>query len=379
MRGRTTRIAAGIVTAVGTLAFASPAMAGTRIVDDDHLQCPDAQYSSIETAVQSAAPGDTIQVCAGTYNETVHVDKPSLKLYSTPRQAAVIKAPPTVVLNAPKAIVDISAPDVRLNDFTITGPGPGGCDSLEYGVFVGAPTGQAWNGGPDDIRDNRVTLIRDEPFSGCQNGIGVRVGSRFLQRPAKATVYGNFIDRYQKGGVVVDGPSTTGDVQQNRIQGAGPTDANAQNGIQLSRGANSDTQQNIVLDNSYTGPPVFSATGILLFQETGSGVDVKQNEATRNDDNLNASDTTGTVIEQNDFYKSSLYDGIFMDSDTSGNLIRVNYLRNNVLFDCQDEGLGNVWQNNDGVTQNRPGLCAPNGGEKPGRQRDPNRHVQPFL
>ena len=68
-----------------------------------------------------------------------------------------------------------------------------------------------------------------------------------------------------------------------------------------------------------------------------------------------------------------------MDSDTSGNLIRVNYLRNNVLFDCQDEGLGNVWQNNDGVTQNRPGLCAPNGGEKPGRQRDPNRHVQPFL
>ncbi|MEA2352213.1 MAG: hypothetical protein QOJ14_627, partial [Thermoleophilaceae bacterium] len=85
-----------LVAAVALLAFAAPASAATRTVDDDHLQCPDAQYTSIEAAVQSAAPGDTVQVCAGTYQETVTVDKANLKLYSTPRQAAIIRAPAVI-------------------------------------------------------------------------------------------------------------------------------------------------------------------------------------------------------------------------------------------------------------------------------------------
>jgi nitrous oxidase accessory protein NosD len=368
MRDRT-KLCAIALGVVGTLAFAAPASAGQLVVDDDHLQCPSAQYTSIQTAVQSAAPGDTIQVCAGLYQETVTVDKPGLKLYSTPRQAAVIKAPP-VIPTLTGAIVDVTATSVKLERFTITGPGGGPCNSLRYGVFVG-------NNGSADIRDNRITEIRDNPFSGCQNGVAVRIGSQFLGQVGHGTVYGNFIDRYQKGGVVVDGPGTTATVQQNRIQGVGPTPIIAQNGIQLSRGAAADADQNIVLDNSYT-LPAFSSTGILLFQESGN-VDVDQNEATRNDDNLAAYETTGTVIEHNDFWKSTLYDGIYMNDDTEGNLIRLNYLRNNAMFDCEDAGGANTWQNNDGVTSNPPGLCSPDGGEKPGRQRDPNRHVQPFL
>jgi nitrous oxidase accessory protein NosD len=368
MRGSGRRSALSVA-ALALLAFAAPAGAANRVVDDDHLQCPSAQFTSIQAAVQSAAPGDTVQVCAGLYQETVTVDKP-LKLFSSPRQAAVIKAPP-VIPTVTGAIVDVTAPDVRLERFTITGPGGGPCNSLRYGVFVG-------NNGSADIRDNRITEIRDNPFSGCQNGVGVRIGSQFLGEVGHGTVYGNLIDRYQKGGVVVDGPGTTATVQQNRIQGVGPTPTIAQNGIQLSRGATGSAQQNIVLDNSYSGPPVASSTGILLFQESG-GVDAAQNEATRNDDNLGAYDTTGTVVERNDLYRASLYDGIYMNDDASGNLIRLNYLRNNPLFDCQDANGGNTWQNNDGVTSDPPGLCSPDGGEKPGRQRDPNRHVQPFL
>lgn len=369
MKGTHRRLTLGMAS-VFLFAFASPAFAGTRIVDDDHAQCPDAQFTSIEAAVQSAGPNDTVQVCAGTYQETVTVDKPGLKLYSTPRQAAVIKAPP-VIPTATGAIVDITAPGVNLERFTITGPGGGPCNSLRYGVFVGG-------GGSAQITDNRITEIRDNPFGGCQNGVGVRVGSQFLQQVGHATVFGNFIDRYQKGGVVVDGPNSTATVQQNRVVGAGPTGTIAQNGIQISRSADADVLQNIVEDNSFSGPPIASSTGILLYQVAGRGVDVQNNEATRNDDNLGAYETTGTVIEQNDFWKSSLYDGIYMNDDTSGNLLRVNYLRNNTLFDCEDAG-SNTWQNNDGVTQNRPGLCAPNGGEKPGRQREPTRRVQPYL
>lgn len=365
------RLVLALATGVAVLAFAASANAAQWIVDDDHLQCPGAQFTSIQAAVQAASPGDSVQVCAGTYQETVTVDKAGLKLYSTPRQAAIIKAP-AIIPTATGAIVDVTAPGVRIERFTITGPGGGPCNSLRYGVFVG-------NNGSADIRDNRITHIRDEPFSGCQNGVGVRIGSRFLGEVGHGTVYGNLIDDYQKGGVVVDGEGSTATVQQNRIQGAGPTGTIAQNGIQVSRGAAGDALQNVVLDNTYANPQLASSTGILLFEIPGN-VSAKQNEATRNDDNLGAYDTTGAVIEQNDFWRSTYYDGIYMSDDASGNLIRLNYLRNNTEFDCDDAGaLDNVWDNNDGVTENQPGICTPDGGEKPGRQRDPNRHAQPFL
>ena len=355
--------------AISLLAIAAPAGAATRTVDDDHVQCPLAQFTSIQAAVQSALPGDTVQVCAGTYQETVTIDKADLKVFSTPRQAAIIKAP-VIIPTLTGAIVDVTAPGVKLERFTITGPGGGPCNSLRYGVFVG-------NGGSADIRDNRITEIRDNPFGGCQNGVGVRVGSQFLGEEGHGTVYGNYIDRYQKGGIVVDGAASSATVQQNRIQGAGPTDSIAQNGIQVSRGAAADVLQNIVLDNSFSGPPIASSTGILLFQATGA-VDVDQNEATRNDDNVAAYETTGAVIEHNDLWRSSLYDGIYMNDDANDNLIRDNFLRDNTALDCEDLG-ANTWENNDGVTQNRPDLCAPHGGDKPGRQREPTRHVQPYL
>ena len=35
------------------------------IVDDDKVQCPNAQFTSISAAVAAAAPGGTIRVCPG--------------------------------------------------------------------------------------------------------------------------------------------------------------------------------------------------------------------------------------------------------------------------------------------------------------------------
>lgn len=45
----------------------------TLLVDDDHVQCPTAAYTTINAAIAAALPGDTIQVCAGTYNESVNI------------------------------------------------------------------------------------------------------------------------------------------------------------------------------------------------------------------------------------------------------------------------------------------------------------------
>src|ERR1041384_5310016 len=51
------------------------AAATTIFVDDDLIQCPTATFTSISAAVAVASPGDTIQVCAGTYNEVVQLSK----------------------------------------------------------------------------------------------------------------------------------------------------------------------------------------------------------------------------------------------------------------------------------------------------------------
>src|SRR5262245_35273224 len=48
------------------------------MVDDDRVQCPTADFTSIGAAVAAAHRGDVIEVCPGTYNESVVVNK-SLK------------------------------------------------------------------------------------------------------------------------------------------------------------------------------------------------------------------------------------------------------------------------------------------------------------
>src|SRR6266699_2723212 len=49
------------------------------IVDDDHVQCPTAGYTTIQAAINAATPNDVILVCAGTYPElltgTLNINK----------------------------------------------------------------------------------------------------------------------------------------------------------------------------------------------------------------------------------------------------------------------------------------------------------------
>ena len=52
----------------------------TLIVDDDRLQCRDADFTSIQAAVDAAIPPATILVCAGTYYEWVLITKDDLRL-----------------------------------------------------------------------------------------------------------------------------------------------------------------------------------------------------------------------------------------------------------------------------------------------------------
>ena len=51
------------------------ASAATWVVDDDLVQCPAANFTSIQAAINAASSGDTIDVCPGTYSENLVLNK----------------------------------------------------------------------------------------------------------------------------------------------------------------------------------------------------------------------------------------------------------------------------------------------------------------
>src|SRR3954453_22649362 len=61
-------LAVATVAVVAALAPSS-AFASTWTVDDDKADCPNARFTSIQAAVDQAAPGDPVVICAGTYLE----------------------------------------------------------------------------------------------------------------------------------------------------------------------------------------------------------------------------------------------------------------------------------------------------------------------
>ena len=67
MIGRRARVA--LLVAVASLVAAPAASAATLTVDDDGADCPVATFRTIQNAIYAAAPGDTIVVCPGHYEE----------------------------------------------------------------------------------------------------------------------------------------------------------------------------------------------------------------------------------------------------------------------------------------------------------------------
>jgi nitrous oxidase accessory protein NosD len=287
--------------------------------------CDDPGFQTIQSAVNAAVAGDTINVCPGTYAEQIVIfgtDKNNVRLRSVAVWQAVIRAPAVLAPDGPalaKTILRVDqAQNVQILGFTITGPGPGPCDSLQFGVKV-------HGGGSADILGNHITHIRDDPLSGCQNGVAVQVGNTFEATVGSARIVGNVIDDYNKNGITVDDAPSHAEIAYNRIIGAGPTMVTAQNGIQVSRGATANVRDNFVSGNDYTGSSEV-ASGILLFEPGVVTVDsntVNSNgvgifDSTFVDDGLGA----GTEIRKNRV-RASRFDGIVLQN-ISDRLVQTN-------------------------------------------------------
>jgi Periplasmic copper-binding protein (NosD) len=119
----------------------------TLVVDRDGVECGNADFTSIQAAVDAAQPGDLIRVCPDLYSETVVVDKP-LTLKADPDAVEAIDCfQPTLedLLADQQAIVDpagdgfsigfkLEADNVELAGFVVRG------------ASVGVDTGDSFSG-----------------------------------------------------------------------------------------------------------------------------------------------------------------------------------------------------------------------------------------
>jgi parallel beta-helix repeat protein len=348
----------------------------TLLVDDDRAQFRNAAFTTIQSAVDAAVSGDTVLVARGVYREQVTISSRlvGLKLLSAGGFRTIIQAP-TTFGDGSGAIVHVNGGTfATIRGFTITGP-QGGSESLVFGVLVD-------NNGSADVSFNRIVSIRQNPIAGNQDGVGIQVGQFGAGSRGVATIVGNTIEDYQKGGIVVIGLGSNAEVRSNTIRGAGQTNVIAQNGIQYSDGAGGRVRFNTVSGNSFTGPDA-EGVGILVINtafvevrgNTTSGNDegilvadssqvtVRSNTSNRNFfngigvlggsgnvvslnttksnvfDGINLEDTTANIVEFNSAFKNGR-DGIASEATATGNLIRRNTALDNGRFDLSEASGG---------------------------------------
>lgn len=229
-----------------------------------NTNCTTPGFNSIQAAVTASSPGDTIVVCDGVYEEKVSIAR-SLTLLGSGN--SVIDAP-----SSPAQLGDLveivgKTTVVTMSGFIVSGPGPSGCASIQAGIRVR-------DAATLDLSFSRITDIRDvEPstgsFSGCQNGEGIRVGSRGgVGGPGNATIDNVIVQDYQKNGITISGAGTTARVTNSTISGGGPTAVIAQNGVQISAGALGHVSNSVIRNHDYT-PNSFFACGLLFFDAGG--------------------------------------------------------------------------------------------------------------
>jgi nitrous oxidase accessory protein NosD len=121
------------------------------------------------------------------------------------------------------------------------------------------------DGASGSITGNTVTGI-NQGASGCQEGNAIEVRNAPFDNTGVdkvVTVSDNEVSDYQKGGIISNG-SVNVTVVDNTVDGVGPVDYIAQNGVQFGFGATGVAESNAISDNFYTGPDL--GCGLLFFE-----------------------------------------------------------------------------------------------------------------
>ena len=325
------------------------------------------QFPTIQSAVDAASPGDTIEVLPGTYVEQVVITK-SLKLEGSGAGSTIIQAPQTLVpfasgqcgtIHTGNPIFDalvaqicaelgaIATPlvaivqvangaHVSMSGFTVAGP-VAMCDpsAPRHAVQRGRGVSVVF-GGTLELSESRVTRIRDNPLGLCDTGTAILVGESILTFPpgglvGHATIKNVIVDDYQQTGIAVKGNGSTATLSENLVTGAGPI-AKDQTGIEVVDGDVATVTGNTVSGNLCTRPdfcgPDFlnqgQSCGICAIF-AGRGTVISENKVFNNDlgitvgESVDCCTVTENKLTNNPVAGLAFVDGSFTASE---NVIR---------------------------------------------------------
>lgn len=203
----------------------------------DLFVCSSCTYTTIQSAINVASPGDTIHVEAGTYAE--HVTIPiSLTLVGADKATTIIDGGGSGI------VVTVVASDVSISGFTIQNSGPDPNAHAGIGMIM-ATDGHVFN-----------NILQ-------ANASGVALGGAQSALIENNQFYSNIIgvalSYYEAGGLTY--PSTTNTIKTNSIQGS------IHSGIYGDKDCNS----NSIIQNQITSS-VGIANGVYLWKSSANSI-----------------------------------------------------------------------------------------------------------
>ncbi|MCB0199699.1 MAG: right-handed parallel beta-helix repeat-containing protein [Anaerolineae bacterium] len=226
-------------------------------------------YHTITPAIPRVVAGGTINVAAGTYAETVSIDK-ALTLQGAGKASTVIQ--PASLLstgvghkytaNMQVTMFVNGASGVTVSDMTIDGNDLAGGNAVVF-----------WNGSSGTLEN--VKIMRPRPFDGVQTGQGLAVDATTPASVNLAVINSDFeqwnknaIDVVNGNGGAVNGGDITVNVNGGTFTGRGPTATTAQNAIlfwERAGGTINGTVQNAVISDIEYTPAGTEGAGILQY------------------------------------------------------------------------------------------------------------------
>ncbi len=283
--------------------------------------CEHPGYSHVQEAINAGVVG-RIMVCAGEYKEQLTITKatsivgegapkitlPAVVANSTTSCDAAINA---VTKGSDRNLVSICT-EGRPEEVVIKGiifeAEFGTCEDNIYGILVA---------GNAKLAATSTTVDGAGGTIGCQGGVGIEVGASGGGQVGHAVLTRDTVAKYNKNGITADGPKSTLTVKGAVVTGDGPV-GTAQNGIQVSRGAEGTIEKATVSANEcelakVCGAEETQATGVM-FYSAAAGSSISKSTINGNDLGIYYESGSGTPIQINgNKLTANRYEGIYLE------------------------------------------------------------------
>ena len=274
-------------------------------VDDDFTGSEDAtHFDTIQEGIDAVAPGGTVHVAAGTYDEQLIIDK-NLTIQGA-GDTTTIKPSQATANNFQifsrkaggsdnTAAIVVANADATIKNLKIDGSE---ISSVPSGATLVGILYRGVNGTIDSVTVDNINI------SSGIGGNAIYLSS--MDKVVNVEVKGCTILNFYKNGITANYEGLTVNIHDNTVTGMGATGTITQNGIQIGYGATGTVKNNIVSSHIYTGSG-WAATGILFYDANGSA---EGNTLTYNQIGLSAqTSASGTYtisVKDNDIDGSGL-------------------------------------------------------------------------